>query len=237
MLAWGSILLEYTNRQPTFPSDRLAGLVGISQELGRIWGDQYFYGFWSKDSIGQVAWNAHKRSYRISGFPTWSWASVDSPITFAFIQRYEYQIVAFIESTPLKCDADSSKSGPMLALRGKVMKPSAICSTSIASSQVATTLVLDVADEDPDLQADESVCYLMLGYSYWHHTIDALAEGSCKPITKMKLWFLIFRKADEGVYTRVGIATHVFVENVLLRRQSQLCKKLKAQPREIIRLI
>lgn len=34
--AWESILVEFTNRQLTFSSDRLAALAGISRELGQI---------------------------------------------------------------------------------------------------------------------------------------------------------------------------------------------------------
>jgi hypothetical protein len=190
MDTWELIVGEFASRQLRFPSDRLAALAGISQELSRIWGDQYFYGFWRKVSAKQVAWHALQRSHRISNFPTWTWASISSPICFDEMHNYEYQIVAFIENTLPERDADSFRRRPKLALRGILIEPSAIRPRSIANLQVMT-MALDVADEDPDLEADEGVRYFMLGYSTWYNTINTLFTGSRWKSTAMRIWLLI----------------------------------------------
>lgn len=151
------------------------------------------------------------------------------------MHRYKFQIEAFIESTSPERDAGLAISGPMLALRGKLIEPLAVHSASIANLEAKT--FIDFAHNDPDSEVDEAVYYFMLGSSTFHQTFDTLVEGSFGKQTMSKICFLIVRKAENGVYSRVGVVIYKFVENVLLGRHSQLWKRLKTQPAEVVRLI
>ncbi|KAI1147352.1 HET-domain-containing protein [Nemania diffusa] len=97
---WKEVIEQYTQRQLTFPSDRLAALAGIaSRAHAASPGAQYYAGLWSDMLPSTLLWTVERRveygkfwdfdSRRIEPriAPTWSWASVTGHVNFLFWKR------------------------------------------------------------------------------------------------------------------------------------------------------
>ena len=88
---WDRYLKEYTRCFLTFPEkDKLVAVSGLARKLGS--GDAYCAGLWRFDLANQLMWSVAKAEgsstkapQRISGAPSWSWASVNSPVYMGII--------------------------------------------------------------------------------------------------------------------------------------------------------
>jgi hypothetical protein len=83
---------DYSPRQLTFPSDKLPAISGLASKFHGIAeacnrGSRYLAGLWEKDLMMELSWRLDTkqesfhpipREYRA---PSWSWASVDGPIS------------------------------------------------------------------------------------------------------------------------------------------------------------
>ncbi|KAN0095112.1 hypothetical protein V8E51_015823 [Hyaloscypha variabilis] len=90
--SWYNVLADYTNRNLTFPSDKLVAISGIANVVGSFMRDDYFAGLWRKSLPQSLLWSPYDEEdlpnpgytatrsaqYRA---PSWSWASVDSRIS------------------------------------------------------------------------------------------------------------------------------------------------------------
>ncbi|OTA53621.1 HET-domain-containing protein [Hypoxylon sp. EC38] len=97
---WREIIEQYTRRQLTYNSDRLAALAGLASRahLGNP-DTEYYAGLWSDNLPSTLLWvvSWSIESERESGYtsdrieppiaPTWSWASVTGQIDFHFWKR------------------------------------------------------------------------------------------------------------------------------------------------------
>lgn len=99
---WCAIIMDYTHRGMTKPSDRLAALAGIAQALSRYTKHDYKAGLWSMNLFIGLLWSLpHHEKYLMSATtnfnvksnehirhepiiaPSWSWASVTAPVWYA----------------------------------------------------------------------------------------------------------------------------------------------------------
>jgi len=88
---WRSIVEDYTSCRLTYPKDRLVALAGISDRLTSRFGGSISAGILSDPTLyGQTCqnllWHAKKaplREFDSFHAPTWSWASLDGPISFS----------------------------------------------------------------------------------------------------------------------------------------------------------
>ncbi|KAK6843397.1 hypothetical protein PG987_004257 [Apiospora arundinis] len=92
--AWTKVVERYSRRRLTREQDKLPALAGmaayfssISEDKTSNAGKRYLAGLWSTDIVKHLCWKmayqdspgARPTKYRA---PTWSWASIDGPITF-----------------------------------------------------------------------------------------------------------------------------------------------------------
>lgn len=97
---WKEVIEQYTQRQLTLPSDRLAALAGLASRAHSINPDaQYYAGLWSDTLPSALLWTVERRveygkfwdyeSRRIEPYmaPTWSWASITGHVNFLFWKR------------------------------------------------------------------------------------------------------------------------------------------------------
>jgi hypothetical protein len=83
---WTQIVLEYTERKLTFPSDIFPGLQGLAKLVSPKMG-RYLAGHWEATLTQSLCWyvdigdfqNAKPTSWRA---PSWSWASALSPVRY-----------------------------------------------------------------------------------------------------------------------------------------------------------
>ncbi|KAM0518199.1 hypothetical protein ACHAPE_004608 [Trichoderma viride] len=89
---WKNIIEQYSDRQLTFPTDRLIALEGLRRELGKKIACEYAFGVWKESLPNQLLWQVTRR---IEGtaildplkLPTWTWAHVPSGVRFLTIDR------------------------------------------------------------------------------------------------------------------------------------------------------
>ncbi|GAP83086.2 putative flavin-containing monooxygenase [Rosellinia necatrix] len=97
---WREVVEQYTQRQLTFHSDRLAALAGIASRAHSTSPDvRYYAGLWSDTLPSTLLWTVERRieygrfwdfdSRRVEPriAPTWSWASVTGHVSFLFWKR------------------------------------------------------------------------------------------------------------------------------------------------------
>jgi hypothetical protein len=88
---WYRIVKRYTQRSLTRSSDKLPAISGVAAMVEKLTGSRYFAGIWEQDLHG-LAWcrdePGYTKSAKIPGrAPSWSWASVDGPITYRFYEE------------------------------------------------------------------------------------------------------------------------------------------------------
>ncbi|KAI0802800.1 HET-domain-containing protein [Xylaria sp. FL0064] len=97
---WKEVIEQYTQRQLTFPSDRLAALAGMASRAHSVCPDaQYYAGLWS-DTLPSILlwtverrveygkfWDYDNRRIELRMAPTWSWASITGHVNFLFWKR------------------------------------------------------------------------------------------------------------------------------------------------------
>ena len=87
--AWAALVDYYSECQLTYQSDKTMALAGLAGEMRRASGDVYLAGLWKKDLAKQLCWatdfDVRKKIERLRTpmylAPTWSWVSVDAPVT------------------------------------------------------------------------------------------------------------------------------------------------------------
>jgi hypothetical protein len=81
---WKTVIVqEYTGKKLTYGTDRLPALSGLAKVFMRNLKDTYFAGLWHGDMHRGLLWYG-TGDFKVSPTyraPTWSWASVDGPIT------------------------------------------------------------------------------------------------------------------------------------------------------------
>ncbi|KAF2176880.1 HET-domain-containing protein [Zopfia rhizophila CBS 207.26] len=85
-VTWAAIVRDFSDRNLTQPSDKLVALSGVASMMSQHFGSaRYLAGLWDYDLLVGICWssackNQHTRpsTYRA---PSWSWASLDGPVT------------------------------------------------------------------------------------------------------------------------------------------------------------
>jgi hypothetical protein len=100
---WRNILEHYTTRDVSFPSDRLFAIEAVASVFGTFLQDEMVYGIWMKELARHLLWWSlteldgrfpselgPSKDTRPLGFhaPSWSWASVNWPISHGVVKDY-----------------------------------------------------------------------------------------------------------------------------------------------------
>ena len=81
--SWALLLIKYTRRSLTFPSDRTEAILGVAEEFQRSRTDRYIpdYGVWENQLTNQLLWFKDGPFFdndRLSHKPSWSWITTGS---------------------------------------------------------------------------------------------------------------------------------------------------------------
>lgn len=128
---WGGILERYTRCNLTYTTDRLAALAGLAKVMQHAFNDQYCAGMWKSHIVTQLSWlpsggqllfpsTPRPSPYRA---PSWSWASLDCPISTGWFQddfpdKIDLIDVLECEATNNSGDTTSTITGGYLRLSG-----------------------------------------------------------------------------------------------------------------------
>lgn len=90
-LTWLTLVEEYTRRDITRPSDRLPAITSVMKRIEESHRWSSIYGMWINNLVQSLGWQSgnplfpgeHSCRMNPSWYaPTWSWASVDGPISY-----------------------------------------------------------------------------------------------------------------------------------------------------------
>jgi hypothetical protein len=87
-IEWETVITQYTKTQTSRMSDRLIALQGIADRITLATGRKYAAGVWLDESLPRtLLWHTLENKLlprpKTARSPTWSWASVDSPVQYS----------------------------------------------------------------------------------------------------------------------------------------------------------
>lgn len=89
LIDWGDIVMNYTERDMTYHSDKLIAIQGIADAVAPIVSRTYFAGIWVESTksifmglLWSTGWRGSGKGQRLNVAPSWSWASTDSAVTW-----------------------------------------------------------------------------------------------------------------------------------------------------------
>jgi len=132
---WRTMLLNYSERSITVPSDKFVALASIAELFQSSLKDQYIAGLWRRTLLYDLLWKVwppmgpdERHAPRPAAYraPTWSWASVDGLLDSSY--SYPPSSAACYEADILACSATPKVStlpfgeitAATLTLRAKV---------------------------------------------------------------------------------------------------------------------
>jgi len=119
-VAWQRGLASYTQRNITYPPDRLPALSGVASVVHQRTGSSYIAGLWRDNLVSDLQWDvsdndhAEKRSLDVYRAPTFSWASLE------VCARYPYHVNApsfRCDATVLDADCSAASLDPFGAVK------------------------------------------------------------------------------------------------------------------------
>lgn len=92
IFSWYAIIEDYARRALTVPRDKLVAIAGLAKRAHRTLEGTYLAGLWSTQLHIGLTWmvDQHASTSRAPEYraPSWSWASMDGPITWTLIDGY-----------------------------------------------------------------------------------------------------------------------------------------------------
>jgi hypothetical protein len=90
---WNKIVELYTRRKLGMSTDRALAISGIAEAFGRQLHDEYRAGIWTSTFHTELLWQIDRdktcrRPVTYQG-PSWSWVSVNGPVTFPYRDMQE----------------------------------------------------------------------------------------------------------------------------------------------------
>jgi len=108
---WSGLVTEYTNRELSYPGDRVSAISGIASKLGGQTHDSYIAGIWRHHLPRALMWavvSSPKPRPSLYRAPSWSWTSVNggiSEVIYGWIKvEPELEILSF-DREPVEASA------------------------------------------------------------------------------------------------------------------------------------
>ncbi|KAI4182270.1 MAG: hypothetical protein L6R41_006079, partial [Letrouitia leprolyta] len=240
-ISWTGLVENYTQRHLTYNKDKLAAIYGITDAVQQRKDDIYLAGLWRTwllyDLLWAVNWK-HRGSGRIipSVAPSWSWASVNSPI-----QTYwSGNKLQDLRPQPLAKFLLVEVEGPMSAQTGKIIVEGYLKS-AIASNDPKYSSMKSKGDDDFDIEEGEYRLYdenpntpldaailpdEPIASPTMQITFIALAQMHQAEIPSIVCLGLV-RDGDEGQFKRVGLGQWAQYAWLGRKRPSDLAIGLK----------
>jgi hypothetical protein len=109
MRIWCGILEQYTKCRLTFLNDKLVAISGIARLFCQPLADTYCAGLWTRRMPIELLWTRGMRDFPKPALPkstqecyrapSWSWASIDEPITPShFHDHYQDRVIILVET-------------------------------------------------------------------------------------------------------------------------------------------
>lgn len=232
-LRWSTLIKVYTRLSLTYPSDIFPALSGLAREWNSKIDDEYVAGMWRKTLFQELCWYTRQSMRRPESWraPSWSWASVDTPIEtwsehYTHHNRDEDALeILEAECTPIGADYAGELSSGRLLISGRATTCSLYYWKKADNPKPACRLIVDdiwlgsfgrafldcpVWEEGPGhLESPSEVQLLMMGEDPSVHSLKYL--------------ILIPSLTADGKLERIGYTTtgasEIGNENLVPREQ------------------
>ncbi|UKZ83204.1 hypothetical protein TrVFT333_011009 [Trichoderma virens FT-333] len=153
---WRDIVMEYTERHLTFKRDKLSAVSGLAKLVREILPDdqqsqeeghpeEYLAGLWRGEFHYELAWMvaspiAEPSTSENFGIPSWSWASVNAPVTYTFdkpieIWKYQPYLIECVKVESVSCQRELANEET-----SNVMSGEAVLTGLVSRVELAVTL-------------------------------------------------------------------------------------------------
>ncbi|PYH67665.1 HET domain-containing protein [Aspergillus vadensis CBS 113365] len=209
---WNDLVQRYSCCDLTNPSDKMIAIAGIAELFQDITGDEYVAGWWKSRLLESLDWRVFEPQERRSACyraPSWSWGSVDGPVTPSGLSasaEFLVSIVDFHVATGSSGTTDNVLKG-YLELRGTVLV--GVCrnlsngnrAIDIEGRQLPVWIYPDSSDTQFQ-EGKKVICIPLKKDSSW----DASGEA------RSHITFILAEEVDQQqnssiVYRRLGIFT------------------------------
>jgi hypothetical protein len=133
--AWHHIVEKYTARSLTVAADKFPAISGIASKIHKATSSGYLAGLWKGNLASDLLWSAppleSAKTYRFAleewRAPTFSWASLDTPVTYTNLDDEELEsfapAIALVASavTPKGLNPLGTISDASITLRGSII--------------------------------------------------------------------------------------------------------------------
>jgi len=203
---WSAVVQEYSKRLLSRPEDKLIALGGLAD---RVWEclsyeeEDYLAGLWRRNFIDQMLWapqtdrlKERPKKYRA---PSWSWASVDSPIrydTCRFLDEYSVQPQIY----EVKCERES----PLLKF-GAVKSGHIVCRGYIRQVEICQKdgiYHLKTPEDEVSPRFEPDTLWKDGGHPNRLNSPLCLVIASAQP---SQYWGLLLAPASGGGFQREGM--------------------------------
>lgn len=182
LMNWDKIVDEYTQRQLTFPADKLPALSGICQLVKSQTGSRYLAGLWQDRLVPNLLWECRtyfssSRSWIGSDYvaPSFSWASIDYHVK-PFDPSGFHEYARLVKSDILlSCDDPFGrvKRGSSITMEGKLFH-----NAGIRRGKYARKYHISFGDKDDLFSSDVDL------ETFSHTDSDGLLQRSVKRSTR-----------------------------------------------------
>lgn len=121
---WRKIVSEYTRLTLTFSSDRLPALAGLATKMHPQRKGRYLAGLWEDSILLDLCWYTTSSSSSRSkcNAPTWSWASINSEVTYSSFMtgKVEFAKCIGIIHDPKQLSIARDELPTRIKLRGRI---------------------------------------------------------------------------------------------------------------------
>lgn len=119
--SWLELVEEFMRRDITHPSDRLPAMDSVMKRIQKLRGWSPLWGLWQDALVESLCWNSSEKSsysgkhwWRTNpGYyaPSWSWASIDGPISYVSIKALDF--IGKDDTDPMKYDLQMTRIDPV----------------------------------------------------------------------------------------------------------------------------
>lgn len=115
IIAWYLIVEQYSERELTFPSDRLLAILGLARRFCSTYSVSYSAGLWIEDLHRGLLWVSRSKNRGQASLPqqtasvlapSWSWGDVKTPVVFAWLIEWGFSLYYPIARIVAPSDAD-----------------------------------------------------------------------------------------------------------------------------------
>lgn len=225
---WYKTVEDYTRRKLGEDRDRLPAIGGIAARMSSLTGAKYVAGLWENNFLHDLMWTSEpgewSRRAQPWRAPTWSWASVESPISYSSITE-DSKALAQVLRCEIQPGAASSSSfsqvssgsisirGPFVELDRDVVL-SILSNQSMAPSPPSSgdfnewmrallehTRMSSDSEYDPETLPDKPIYVLVTFERGWYVKFEDKIEKRC--------WSgLLLCETENGQYERIGAFTN-----------------------------